>query len=89
MALTLDALISAQIRGRVSSYIKSHGKAKRRTNPTLNHQDSLRTFLRNDQTQALEIKLDTHLKEKNVGYKWAFHGSFRAMNAFVFHLLFL
>lgn len=74
--------------GRGSSYIKSHGKGERRTNPKLTHQDSLRTFLWNDQAQALEIKLDTCLREKHAGDKWAFHGAFRVLNAFVFHLLF-
>lgn len=74
MALTLDALISAQIGGGEDSYIKPHGKGERCTNPKLNQQDSLRTFLWNAQTQALEIKLDTCLRGKHAGDKWAFHG---------------
>lgn len=42
--LTVDALVSAQIRGKGSSYVKSHGKAERCTNPELDHQDGSRTL---------------------------------------------
>lgn len=74
MALALDALVSAQTRGRGSSYIKSHGKGERHANPKLNHQESLRTFLRNVQTQVLEIILGICLRGKYARDKWAFHG---------------
>lgn len=46
-------------------------------------------LFRNDQTQGLEIKLDSQLRGKYAGDKWAFHGSFGALNFFLCHLLFL